>query len=100
MALPPELKDVLLLSIMNPATLAAGYMIGRRADQVQKVVVAAFVAGIAGVVFAGLLMLTGLYPPKVRLLSGVFVASAIAGIAWAWVGYVTRPRNEDEPGPE
>lgn len=95
MVIPQELKDVLLLAIMNPATLAAGFMIGRRADQVQKVIVAAFVAGIAGVLFAGLLMVTGLYPPKVRLLSGVFVAAALAGMVWAWIGYVTRSRGSD-----
>ena len=94
MVLPPELKDVLLLAIMNPATLATGFLIGRRSDQVQKVVVAAFVAGIAGVLFAALLMATGFYPPKVRLLSGVFVASALAGVVWAFIGYATRPRDQ------
>ena len=39
--MPPELKDILLLAIMNPATLAAGFLIGRRADQAQKIIVAA-----------------------------------------------------------
>lgn len=89
--MPPDLKDVLLLAIMNPATLVAGFMIGRRADQMQKLVVGAFVAGIAGVLFAGLLMMIGLFQPKVRLLSGVFVVSAVLGIGWGWLGYATRP---------
>ena len=93
--MPPELKDVLLLAIMNPATLAAGFLIGRRADQVQKIIVAAFAAGIAGVLFAGLLMLTGLYPPKVRLLSGVFVASFVAGLVWGGLGFATRRKGSD-----
>ena len=97
MVIPEELKDILLLAIMNPATLAAGFLVGRSADQVQKVIVAAFVGGIAGVLFAGLLMAVGLYPPKVRLLSGVFVAAAIAGMIWAWIGFVTRPRGSDRP---
>lgn len=91
--MPPELKDVLLLAVMNPATLAAGFLVGRRADQRQKIIVGGFVAGIAGVVFAGLLMLTGLYPPKVRLLSGVFVASCVAGLVWAWLGFATRAKG-------
>lgn len=93
--MPPELKDVLLLALMNPATLAAGFLVGRRADQVQKIVVGAFAAGIAGVIFAGLLMLTRLYPPEVRLLSGVFVASFVLGLVWAWLGFATRRRDPD-----
>jgi hypothetical protein len=94
--MPPDLIDVLLLALMNPATLAAGFLVGRRADQPQKLVLAAFVAGIAGAVFAWLLILTGLYPPKVRLLGGVFVASAILGIGWAWLGYTFRRHIEPE----
>lgn len=93
--MPPELKDVLLLAIVNPATLAAGFLVGRRSDQVQKLVVAGFAAGIAGVLFAGLLMLTGLYPPKVRALSGVFVASFVAGMLTGWLGFVTRRQDPD-----
>ncbi len=93
--MPPELKDILLLAIMNPATLAAGFLIGRRADQAQKIIVAGFAAGIAGVLFAGLLMLTGFFPPKVRLLSGVFVASFLAGLVWGWIGFATRRRDPD-----
>ena len=93
--MPPELKDILLLPIMNPATLAAGFLIGRRAHQAQKIIVAGFAAGIAGVLFAGLLMLTGFFPPKVRLLSGVFVASFLAGLVWGWIGFATRRRDPD-----
>jgi len=94
--MPPDLKDVLLLTIMNPATLAAGYLIGRMADQPQKIVIGGFAAGIAGALFAWLLMLTGFYPPKVRLLGGVFVGSALAGIAWAWIGYAVHRRGSGD----
>ena len=93
--MPPELKDVLLLAVVNPAMIAAGFLMGRRADQVQKIVVAGFAAGIAGVLFAGLLMLTGFYPPKVRALSGVFVASFVAGMMVGWIGFMTRRKGPD-----
>jgi len=93
--MPPELKDVLLLAIMNPATLVVGFLVGRRADQVQKIVVAGFAAGVAGVIFAGLLMLTGLFPPKVRSLSGVFVAGFLVGMVTGWLGFTTRRQNPD-----
>ncbi|MGD9802856.1 MAG: hypothetical protein AB7O71_09355 [Hyphomicrobiaceae bacterium] len=86
---------MLLLAIMNPAAIIAGFLVGRRADQVQKIVVAGFVAGIAGVMFAGLLMLTGLFPPKVRSLSGVFVAAMVVGIVFGWIGFATRRKGPD-----
>ena len=95
--MPPELQDVLLLAVMNPGTLLAGFLVGRHADQAQKIIVGGFAAGIGGVLFAGLLMLTGFFPPKVSLLSGVFVASALLGLVWAWIGFVTR-RNRPDAG--
>ena len=85
-----DIKDLLLLALMNPATLAAGFMLGRRADQKQKIVLAVVVAGVAGMAFAWLLMLTGLFEPKIRLLGGVFVLSAALGTLWAWIGFATR----------
>jgi hypothetical protein len=93
--MPPELKDVLLLAFMNPGTLIVGFLFGRRADQPQKIVVAGFAAGVAGVIFAGLLMLTGLFPPMVRSLSGVFVAGFVIGMVTGWLGFTTRRRNPD-----
>ncbi len=94
--MPPELKDVLLLALMNPAMIVAGFLVGRRADQVQKIIVGGFAAGVAGVLFAGLLMLTGLHPPAARLLSGVFVVSGLAGIVCAWIGFITRRQDTGE----
>jgi hypothetical protein len=90
MALPPDLKDVLLLAALNPAAIAAGYWLGRKADQPQKIVLAALVAGVAGTAFAWLLMATGLFEPKIRLLGGIFVASGLLGIGWAWLGWRVR----------
>ncbi len=99
-----DIKDVLMLGLMNPATLAAGFMLGRRADQIQKIVLAVVVAGVAGMLFAWALMLTGLFEPKIRLLGGVFVLSAALGTFWAWIGFVTRnrsgPPNDNADKPE
>jgi len=93
--MPPEVKEILLLAFMNPATLAAGFLVGRRADQIQKIIVGGFAAGAAGTLFALLLMATGLFPPKMRLLSGVCVASGVFGLVWAWLGFVTQRRDAD-----
>ncbi|MFV0295011.1 MAG: hypothetical protein ACK5JT_02705 [Hyphomicrobiaceae bacterium] len=89
-AIPPDLKDALLLAVANPAAIAAGYYLGRKADQVQKLVLAPFVAGIAGMAFAWLLMRTGVIEPKIRLLVGIFIASGVLGIGWSVLGYLVQ----------
>lgn len=85
--MPPELKDILVLALVNPGTILGGYWIGRKADQVQKVIVGAFAGGIVGVVFVLICMRLGFIAPQARLLPGIFVASAIAAAAWCWLGY-------------
>jgi hypothetical protein len=88
--LPLELWEVLTLSFMNLGTVLAGFFIGRRVDQAQKIVVGAFASGIAGVAFAGLLLALGLSEAHPRLLTGVFVLSFLLGIVWTWIGFISR----------
>ena len=92
--MPPEIKDILLLAALNPATLIAGYWLGKRADQAQKVVIAGFTAGLAGTLFAWLLMRFGLTDGTPKLLSGIFVVSALLGTLWAWLGFKTGKRPQ------
>ena len=95
MAIPPEVKDILLLALFNPATLAAGYWFGRNADQIQKIVVGAFAAGLAGTFFAWLVMRFGTTTGTPKLLAGIFVVAAIAGLGWARLGFWVRQRHHD-----
>jgi hypothetical protein len=88
--LPPELWEVLTLSFMNLGTVLAGFFVGRRADQAQKIVVGAFASGIAGVAFAGLLLVFGFSAAHPRALAGVFVLSFVLGIVWTWIGFISR----------
>jgi len=90
MQIPPELEAVIVLSVMNLGTVLAGFFIGRRADQPQKIVIGAFASGIAGVLFAGLLGVLGLAEVHARSMGGVFVLSLLLGLVWTWVGYKTR----------
>ena len=46
--MPPDLVNMLVFSLLNPGTIVVGLLVGRAADQVQKVVVGAFLAGLAG----------------------------------------------------
>lgn len=94
--MPPELKQILLLAFVNPATLLAGYWLGRHADQVQKLAIAAFIAAAAGTFYVWLLMRFGFVESQPRLVAGVFIASAILGGLWSWLGYSTRPYRKPE----
>ncbi len=87
---PPEFRDILLLALLNPAVVAVGFLMGRRADQVQKLVVAGFLAAIAGTLFVGLLMATGLSRSGPRLLMGVFIVAMLSGAIAAWLGWRVR----------
>ena len=87
---PPEFRDILLLALLNPAVVAVGFLMGRRADQVQKLVIAGFLAAIAGTLFVGLLMATGLSRSGPRLLMGVFIVAMVSGAIAAWLGWRVR----------
>jgi hypothetical protein len=86
-SIPPEVIEIVVHAVMNPGTIVAGYLIGRYADQPQKIIVGAFAAGIAGVVFAWLVMKIGLSPDRPKLFPGIFVLSFLLGALWAWLGY-------------
>lgn len=86
-SIPPEVIEIVVHSVMNPGTIVAGYLIGRNADQPQKIIVGAFAAGLAGVLFAWLVMRIGLAVNRPSLFPGIFVLSFILGAFWAWLGY-------------
>ena len=96
MAVPPEVFDILLLALFNPATVVAGYWFGRNADQVQKIVVGGFAAGIAGTMFAWGVMRFGQTTGTPKLLAGIFVVAAIAGLGWARLGFWVRQHQAKE----
>jgi len=91
-----DLQQLLLLSLFNPATMLVGYWIGRKADQVQKVVVGGFAAGFAGVLFIVLLGKLGIWIGNPRAVGGAFVACFFAGVLWSYVGWrvqtLSRPK--------
>ena len=86
---PVDLKAVLLTALLNPAVVLVAVWLGRRADQWQKLPVAAFAAALAGSVLVYLAVRTGV--PGVagtgRAAAGVFIAQFVFGLAWAAAGY-------------
>lgn len=87
---PVDLKVVLLTALLNPGVFALAFWLGRRADQWQKVPVAAFASALVGSVLVYFVISFGLLTSLARAVAGVFTANIMFGLAWAVVGYLTR----------
>ena len=84
-------RTLVLISLFNPVVIAVAFLMGRRADQWQKVVVAAFAASLAGFILYWLVAEVGLMP--IRALGGeaaILVLQFLLGLAWASLGYSLR----------
>lgn len=91
---PPLLPDVSLVQValagvLNPVLMAVAFIMGRKADQAVKLVIAAFAGAIASVVTLYLAALVGVPGADnlSRAIAGVFTVSLIAGIFYAAAGY-------------
>lgn len=86
---PVDLASVILTALFNPAVILVAFWLGRRADQWQKLPVAAFAAALGGSILVYLAVWLGV--PGVagvgRAASGVFIAEFLFGLAWAAIGY-------------
>ena len=86
------LLEVLLYGIFNPATIIVAFLMGRRADDKSKIMIAAFAGAVAGVAVLYLVTLLRLWdtPTLARAVGGVFVTSLVAGFAYAGAGYLLK----------
>jgi putative effector of murein hydrolase len=86
---PVELQAVILTALLNPATVAVAFWMGRTADQWQKVPVAAFVGAVVGSALLYIAVRLGLSRSAGldRAAAGVFIAQFVFGLAWACLGY-------------
>ena len=95
MILAAELKPfdpitLVLFAALNPAAIAVALLMGRAADQWQKLIVAAFASACAGFMLLWLAAFLGLI--QVNALggeAGIFVMQLVLGLAWAGIGYWT-----------
>jgi hypothetical protein len=84
-----DLQSVLLTALLNPVPIVVALWMGGRADQWQKVPLAAFAAAAAGsfavyvAVWLGLRAVAGVG----RAAAGVFIAQFLFGLVWATIGY-------------
>jgi len=92
--MPPavDLKLVLLTALLNPVVVVLAFWLGRRADQWQKLPVAAFAAALAGSAAVYLAVWMGVpgLAEVGRAAAGVFIAQFLLGLAWAGAGYRSR----------
>jgi hypothetical protein len=82
---------LVLISLLNPAVIAVAFWMGRRADQWQKLIVAAFAASLSGFILYWLAAELGLLP--IHALGGeaaILLMQIFLGLVWASLGYVTR----------
>ena len=92
MTLPAdELWSLLLWTVLNPAVIATAFLMGRRADEVQKIIVTAFAAGAVGVLVGWLVPFLGLPGPDRKSLAGLFAFCFVYGLLWGWIGFRSRP---------
>lgn len=85
---------LVMIAAFNPAIIIVAFMLGRRADQWQKLIVAAFAASLAGYILYWLVAAVGLMP--VHALGGeaaVFLMGFLLGLVWAGLGYFLAPRR-------
>ena len=95
LALHPDLQpnvgltELVFIAALNPAVIAVGLALGRRCDQPQKLLIAGFAAGLAGMALiwiAATLRLPFIYEPG-RAAAGIFVIQSAFGIVWAAIGW-------------
>ena len=87
--IPVDLMSVVLTALLNPAVIVVGLWLGRRADQWQKVPIAAFAAALAGAALLYIAVRLGIagLPRVGRAAAGVFVAQFLFALAWAAAAY-------------
>jgi hypothetical protein len=88
------LSEVFVYGIFNPATIIVAFMLGQRADDKAKIMIAGFAGAAAGVALLYVLALLRIWdaPTLGRAAAGVFIVSLVAGFVYAAIGYALKGR--------
>ena len=84
-----DVVELLLYAALNPATIAVAFLMGRKADEKPKILIAAFAGAVAGVALLYVATLLRIWdaPTLGRAAAGSFAASLAAGVIYGWIGY-------------
>lgn len=86
--------DLLIIALLNPVVILVAVVMGRKADQWQKMFVAGFAAAMAGAVLIWIATFSRLLPARgVGGEAGLFVISFIYGTLLATLAYMLWPRD-------
>lgn len=79
-------------ALFDPVAIIIAFVLGRLADQWQKVIIGAFAAALVGYIVLWFTTYVGLFPIKgVGAATGVFILQFLFGLIWASIGYVFFP---------
>lgn len=86
---------ILIVAALNPVVIAIAIMMGRSADQPQKIPIAGFAAAIGGSMAIWLVTWLRIMPARGSgNEAGIFVLHFLLGTAWAAIGYyLMRPHR-------
>jgi hypothetical protein len=90
---PFDPATLVWIAVLNPAVIVVAFLMGRSADQWQKLIVAAFAASLAGFVLYWLAGAVGVMP--IHALggeAGLILMQFVFGLVWAAIGYILRSR--------
>jgi hypothetical protein len=91
---PFDPMTLVLIALLNPAVILVGFLMGRAADQWQKIIVAAFAAALAGFLLLYVVTFLRILPAKgIGGEAGVVALQFIFGLGWAALGYVLAGRK-------
>ncbi len=80
--------DLVLIGALNPIVIGIAWVMGRKADQWQKILVAAFAASLAGIIGIWLVTYFNLLPASgFGWTGGLFVVQLLMGLLWAGGAY-------------
>jgi hypothetical protein len=88
-------STVLAAAMLNPVTIVVAYLMGGRADQRAKLLVAAFAAAVAGaaLLWIGTLMRLPFLATAGRAAGGIFAVGLCFGLVVAAIGYARRDKG-------
>jgi hypothetical protein len=90
---PFDLQGLLLIAGLNPAVIAVALLMGRKADQWQKIIVAAFAASLAGFVLVWVAIRVSILPVHgIGAEAGLIAVQFLFGLVWASLSYLTSHR--------
>ncbi|MCC0011390.1 MAG: hypothetical protein H6875_13210 [Hyphomicrobiaceae bacterium] len=79
---------LVLLAALNPAVIVVAFVMGLKADQWQKLIVAALAASLAGFLLLYFVIYVGaIHASSIGGEAGIVALQMVFGLAWAAAGY-------------